>query len=402
VDKGTKKLRSAQPENEVSLGVLIHQHVRAAVEQAVQEELAAVLGVELYERSEARRGERNGMKIRRLTGPTGPLELTLPRARLFTKNGSEEWSSKLLPRYQRRVREVNESVLAAYLSGANTRRIAGAMRPLLKAAPLSKSAVSRVIGTLKSELTAWEQRPLVELDVAFLYLDAIALRVRMDGRVTSVPVLVALAVLTDGVKQLVAMEMCGSESHEAWKGFLDDLVERGLRVPVLCIVDGNAGLRRALSTTWGKTPVQRCAVHKLRNLERKAPKHTLAEVKADFHKIVYADGEAAARKAHAAFLGKWKGRCPGVVKSLEEAGDELFTMYRFPKQHWKNIRTTNVIERLNGEFRRRVKTQGSLPSEDAALILLFGLISTGQIKLRKIDGYNKLAGVISEQMRRAG
>ena len=398
--KNTKKLKPALEER-FSLGVLIHQHVRAAVEQAVQEELAAVLGVELYERSEVRRGVRNGAKTRTLTGPTGPLELTLPRARLFTPDGSEEWSSKLLPRYQRRVREVNESVLAAYLSGANTRRIAGAMRPLLKAAPLSKSAVSRVIGTLKSELRTWEERSLATLDLAFLYLDAIALRVRLDKRVTSVPVLVALAVLADGQKQLVAMEMCGSESHEAWKGFLDGLVERGLRVPVLSIVDGNPGLRRALSMVWSKTPVQRCAVHKLRNLERKAPKHALAEVKADFHEIVYAESEAAARKAHAAFISKWKRRCAGVVKSLEEAGDELFTMYRFPNQHWKNIRTTNVIERLNGEFRRRVKTQGSLPSEDAALTLLFGLVATGQIRLRKIDGYKKLASVISEQMRRA-
>jgi transposase-like protein len=372
-----------------------------ACAQAVEEELAAVLGVELYERSEARRGQRNGVKTRTLTGPTGPLELTVPRARLFTRGGSQEWTSKLLPRYQRRVREVNESVLAAYLSGANTRRIAGAMRPLLKAAPLSKSAVSRVIGTLRGELATWEKRSLAELDVAFLYLDAIALRVRMDRRVTSVPVLVALAVLAGGEKQLVAMEMCGSESHEAWKGFLDGLVERGLRAPVLCIVDGNAGLRRALSTTWSKTPVQRCAVHKLRNLERKAPKHAVSEMKLDFHQIVYAESEAAARRAHADFVSKWKGRCPGVAKSLAEAGDELFTMYRFPKQHWKNIRTTNVIERLNGEFRRRVKTQGPLPGEDAAMILLFGLIATGQIKLRKIDGYRKLAGVLSEQMRRA-
>src|SRR5439155_2923181 len=191
---------------------------------------------------------------------------------------------------------------------------------------------------------------LADLEVAFLYLDAIALRVRMDKRVTSVPVLVALAVLADGQKQLVAMEMCGSESHEAWKEFLAGLVERGLRAPLLCIVDGNAGLRRALSTVWSKTPVQRCAVHKLRNLERKAPKHALAEVKADFHEIVYAESEAAARKAHAPFVSQWKSRCPGVVKSLEEAGDELFTMYRFPKQQWKNIRTTNVVERLNGEF----------------------------------------------------
>src|SRR5207245_11450891 len=175
----------------------------------------------------------------------------------------------------------------------------------------------------------------------------------------------ALAGRADGTQQLVAMEMCGSESHEAWRGFLDRLVERGLRAPLLCIVDGNAGLRRALSAVWSKTPVQRCAVHKLRNLERKAPKHALAEVKADFHEIVYAESEAAARKAHAAFVSQWKSRCPGVAKSLEEAAAELYRLYRFPKQQWKNLRTTNVIERLNGEFRRRVKTQGSLPSEDA-------------------------------------
>jgi len=131
VDKGTKKLTLVH-EEEISLGVLIHQHVRAAVEQAVHEELAVVLGVGLYERSTARRGERNGTKSRTLTGPTGPLELTLPRARVFTPTGKQEWASKLVPRYQRRVREVNESVLAAYLSGANTRRIARALRPLLK------------------------------------------------------------------------------------------------------------------------------------------------------------------------------------------------------------------------------------------------------------------------------
>ena len=400
MDKGTKKLTLVH-EEEISLGVLIHQHVRAAVEQAVHEELAVVLGVGLYERSMARRGERNGTKSRTLTGPTGPLELTLPRARVFTPTGKQEWASKLVPRYQRRVCEVNESVLAAYLSGANTRRIARALRPLLKAAPLSKSAVSRVVGTLKSEMEAWQKRSLKEPDVAFLYLDAIALRVRAAGRVTSVPVLVALAVLADGTKQLVALEMCGGESHEAWKGFLDNLVERGLRAPVLCIVDGNAGLRRALSGVWSKTPVQRCAVHKLRNLERKAPKHALLEVKNDFHKIVYAVSEEAARAAHAVFASKWKSKCPGIVRSLAEAGDELFTMYRFPKQHWKNIRTPNAIERLNGEFRRRVKTQGSLPSEDSALVLLYGLVATGQIRLRKIDGFRKLAGVISAQARNA-
>jgi len=216
-----------------------------------------------------------------------------------------------------------------------------------------------------------------------------------------VPVLAAVAVLADGQKQLVALEMCGSESNEAWKGFLDDLVERGLKAPLLCIVDGNAGLRRALSLVWGKTPVQRCCVHKLRNLVRKAPEHAREEITDDFHRIVYAASEVAARAAYVAFTSRWKSRCPGVVRSLEEAGDELLTMYRFPKQQWKTIRTTNVIERLNGEFRRRVKTQGSLPSEDSALILLFSLVATGQIKLRKLDGYKRLAGVINTQLKNA-
>ncbi len=401
MDNRIKKLKLAHEQQPMALGDLIHQHVRAAVEQAVDEELAAVLGVGLYERSEARRGHRNGTKTRTLTGPTGPLELTLPRAALFTPSGPREWASKLVPRYQRRSAEVNEAVASAYLAGANTRRIQGALRPLLKAAPLSKSAVSRVVGTLRSAWEAWTKRSLAELDLAYLYLDGIALRVRSAGKVTSVPVLAAVAVLADGQKQLVALEMCGSESNEAWKGFLDDLVERGLKAPLLCIVDGNAGLRRALSLVWGKTPVQRCCVHKLRNLVRKAPEHAREEITDDFHRIVYAASEVAARAAYVAFTSRWKSRCPGVVRSLEEAGDELLTMYRFPKQQWKTIRTTNVIERLNGEFRRRVKTQGSLPSEDSALILLFSLVATGQIKLRKLDGYKRLAGVINTQLRNA-
>ena len=401
MDNAIRKFKLAQDQRPIALGDLIHQHVRAAVEQAVQEELAVVLGVGLYERSEARCGHRNGTKTRSLCGPTGPLELTLPRAALFTSSGPREWASKLVPRYQRRCAEVNEAIAGAYLAGANTRRIKGALRPLLKAAPLSKSAVSRVVGTLRTSWEAWTKRSLAELDLAYVYLDAIALRVRTGGKVASVPVLAAVAVLADGQKQLVALELCGSESYEAWKGFLDDLVERGLKAPLLCVVDGNAGLRRALSLVWGKTPVQRCCVHKLRNLVRKAPEHAREEIADDFHRIVYAASETAARLAYGAFTTKWKSRCPGVARSLDEAGDELLTMYRFPKQQWKTIRTTNVIERLNGEFRRRVKTQGSLPSEDSALILLFSLVATGQIKLRRLDGYRQLAAVINAQLRKA-
>ncbi len=384
-----------------SLGELIHQAVRAAIEYAVQEELAEALGVDAYERAKQRRGYRNGQRQRTLSGPTGPAELTVPRATLFTKQGRCEWSSRILPRYQRRLPELNEAIVSAYLSGTNTRRIKGALKPLLKAAPLSKSAVSRVVSTLQSELAAWRTRPLSALEPVYLYLDAFALRVRNGGKVVSVPVLGAVAVLADGSKQLLSLEMCGSESHEAWKGFLDDLVARGLKSPVLCIVDGNPGLRRAVELVWPKAAVQRCAVHKLRNLQRKAPKHAREEIAEDYHAIVYAESETAARAAWSAFEKKWKPRCPGVARSLAEGGEELLTFFRYPKGQWKTIRTTNVIERLNGEFRRRVKTQGSLPGEDAALVLLFSLVASGQIKLRKLDGFRKIADVLSLRVQRA-
>jgi len=171
----------------------------------------------------------------------------VPRATLF---GGREWTSARLPRYQRRLPEVNEAIAGTYLAGGNTRRIRGALRPLLKAAPLSKSAVLRVVATLKDGLAAWRTRPLGDVDAIYLYLDGFALRVRSAGKVVSVPVLGVVGVvgvLPDGRKQLLPLDLCAGESFAAWKGCLDDLAARGLRAPVLCIIDGNAGLRRAVS-----------------------------------------------------------------------------------------------------------------------------------------------------------
>jgi putative transposase len=396
MDKRIRKPAAAHEVERISLGELIHQHVRLAIETAVHEELRAALGTNAYERTEVRRGYRNGIRERTLTGPTGPVALALPRATLFRGAGGKEWTSTIVPRYQRRMPEVNEAVIATYLAGGNTRRIRGALQPLLKAAPLSKSAVSREVATLKDGLEAWRTRSLAAVDVIYLYLDGFFLRVRSAGKVVSVPVLGVVGVLADGSKHLLALDLCGGESFEAWKGCLDDLAARGLRPPMLCIIDGHAGLRRAVGLVWPRTSVQRCCVHKLRNLERKAPKHALADIRDDFHRIVYAASGDAARTASATFERTWAKRCPGVVTSLREGGDELLTFFRFPKTQWKTLRTTNVIERLHEEFRRRVKTQGSLPTEDAALVLLFSLVASGQIKLRRIDGWRKIAAVLSQ------
>jgi len=172
---------------------------------------------------------------------------------------------------------------------------------------------------------------------------------------------------------------------------LEDLATRHLGRPRLVISDGNAGLRSALERTWPGVAHQRCTVHKLRNLLAKAPEHAQEAVHEDYNRIVYATNRAAAERARDSFLTKWRKPCPSVTASLEEAGDELLSFYGFPASQHKSLRTTNAIERLQEEFRRRIKTQASLPSEKAALLVFFGLFASGQVKMRRIQGWFDLA-----------
>lgn len=367
--------------------------VREMIMTLAEAELAGVLAAGIYERREGRRGYRNGKRQRSITTGLGATVIELPRARIIEGERDKEWQSGLIARYQRRARSVDQALLGCYLSGANGRRIRGALSPLLRGAPLSKSAISRLVGRLEALFIQWRSRSLASEAVVFLYLDAIALRVRIANKVISVPVLVGLGVKEDGQKVILDLELFQSESSSCWEGFFEGLISRGLKPPCLVIIDGNKGLRVAVEKNWPGTAVQRCTVHKLRNLERHAPRHALEEVKSDYHRIVYGESLEQANKAYRDFISKWKKLAPKVVVSLEEAGDELLTFYRFPKSQWKSLRTTNSIERLNGEFRRRVKTQSSLPDARAAERLLFGLIISGQIQIRRIDGWRDLKEV---------
>jgi putative transposase len=365
--------------------------VRHAIEHLVGAELAAVLGPP-YARDGARVGYRHGSKVRTITSPVGAVTLTVPRARLQGGVGAAtEWQSQVLPAYARRMRQVNEAVLQAYLCGANTRRIRGALRPLLQGRALSKSAISRIVQGLKAQLEAWRARTLADLDLVALYLDGFHLRVRLGGRVSPVPVLAVLGVQRSGQKVLVHLSLRGSESTDAWAAVCEDVAARGVRAPQLCIIDGGKGLRAAVERTWPAAAIQRCTVHKLRNLLTHAPRRLHDELRDDYHAIVFAEDGAAARRAYLAFIKKWTKGCPGAVTSLEEAGAELLTFFRYPRSQWKSWRTTNSIERLHLEFRRRVKTQGSFPTADAALALLYGLVASGQICFRKLEGWSDLA-----------
>jgi transposase-like protein len=344
---------------------LLQTRLREAVEAVLEEELSSALGVPWYERSDARRGYRNGVEQRSITTSNGTRTIQVPRGRVDAQDGStREFRSKLLPRYARRTEEVDSAILACYLAGANSRRIRKALAPLLGEEHLSKSAVSRVVGRLKKLFEFWQYRDLKEEHYGVLFLDGFHLKIRMAKRVVAAPVLAVLGVRQDGEKVLVALRL-----------------------------DGHGGLNKALSA-WPGVKVQRCTVHKLRNLQDHCPAHARREMKRDYDRIIHAKDGLAARGAYEEFRRKWSTLCPATARSLEEAGMELLTFYEFPRSLWKSLRTTNALENLNREFRRRTKTQGSFGTEDAALTLLYGLVAFGQIAMRRIDGHRELKALM--------
>jgi transposase-like protein len=190
----------------------------------------------------------------------------------------------------------------------------------------------------------------------------------------------------------------GGESTEAWRTVLDDLIERGLRRPEFLIVDGAPGLEKAIAAVWDGVPVQRCTVHKHRNLLAHAPERLHEEITADYTDMIYAATreEIAARRK--TFIGKWRRKHRAVADSLEEAGDRLFAFTRLPPSQWRSARTTNAIERLHEEFKRRIKTQTVLPSADTAAMLFWALLASGQINMRKVDGWQTLATTPLDQV----
>ncbi len=375
------------------LEAAIRERVRELIEMVLEEEVEAALGAPRSQRVAERNGYRHGSKPRRLTLRTGAVQMRVPRARLADPDGGErEWRSQLVPRYRRSSPEVEQSVLGVYLAGSNTRRIRGALEPLLTGAALSKSAVSRLVLRLEESYRLWQRRDLAEEKIVYLYLDAIYPKVRSAGRVVSLAVLVALGVKQSGEKVLLSLMSAGAESTDGWQMLLEDLAARRMGRPRLVISDGNPGLGAALDRLWPGVAHQRCTVHKLRNLVAKAPKHAHDAVREDYHHIVYAETLDAAQQARTAFLLKWKKLCPGVAASLEEAGEQLLTFYQFPASQHLSLRTTNSIERMQQEFRRRVKTQAALPNEGAVLRVFFGLWISGQMKLRRIRGYRDIGG----------
>lgn len=257
--------------------------------------------------------------------------------------------------------------------------------------------MSRTWRKVKGDWDAWNTRWLAGEPIVRLILDGTVVRVRLDRKATSISLLVVLGVREDGQKVLVAIKQMGGESTEAWRAVLDDLIGRGLKRPAFLIVDGAPGLDQAIAAVWNDVPVQRCTVHKHRNLFAHAPERLHDEITADYNDMIYAETHEEIEARRKAFLRKWRLKHRDVANSLEEAGDRLFTFTRLPPSQWRSARTTNAIERLHEEFKRRIKTQTVLPSADTAAMLFWALLASGQISMRKVDGWQTLATNLIDQ-----
>ena len=387
------------------LEVEVRERIRRFIQALIEEELEATLMRPRYGRQTKEAegdvspvvvGHRHGYRPRTLTGTFGRVELDMPRARLNTaEGGTTEWHSQFVRTYQRRTLAADELIASAYLAGTNTRRVRQALATVFRSA-LGKDIVSRVWRKVKSDWDAWSARSLANEPIVRLILDGTVVRVRLDRQATTISLLVVIGVRADGQKILLAVKNMGGESSEAWRSVLNDLVARGLCRPQFLIVDGAAGLERALAELWADVPVQRCTVHKLRNLLAHAPERLREEVAADFNDMVYATTAEEVVARRKAVLRKWRLKCRAVANSLEEAGDRLFTFTRLPPSQWKSARTTNAIERLHEEFKRRIKTQTVLPSAETAAMLFWALLAGGQITMRKVDGWQTLANPLDQ------
>ena len=381
----------------------VRSRVRDFIETMMEEELEAVLSRPRYGRvaptaskkagsaEAAATGHRHGHRSRTLLGTFGPVEVAMPRARLNAPDGgTTEWKSTALKAYQRRTIAADAVIAATYLAGTNTRRVRRALMALFGGA-VSKDTVSRTWRKVKTDWDAWNARSLADEPIVRLILDGTVVRVRLDRKATTISLLVVLGVRADGQKVLLAIKSMGGESAEAWRSVLDDLTRRGLQPPEFLIVDGAPGLDSAIAAVWGGVPVQRCTVHKHRNLLAHAPERLHEEITADYNDMIYAETSQKIEVRRKAFIRKWRIKHRAVADSLEEAGARLFSFTRLPQEQWKSARTTNAIERLHEEFKRRIKTQTVLPSAETAAMLFWALLASGQINMRKVDGWKTLA-----------
>jgi transposase-like protein len=323
----------------------LREIVRAVMQEMLEAEMTDALQAEKGERTSARLGYRSGYYSRTLVTRVGKLELRVPQDR------DGRFSTELFERYQRSEQALVATLAEMYVQGVSTRKVK-AITEELCGHSFSASAISSINKRLDDSLAQFASRQLEE-PFPYLILDARYEKVREGGIVTSQAVLIAVGIDWDGRRQILGVEMANRESQSSWRTFLLGLRERGLSGVELVVADDHAGLRAAIREVLSDTAYQRCYVHFLRNaldhLPRKADDDCLQELRWLYDRRSVEE----ARRDMAAWITKWEGRYPRLVAWAEETIEETLTFYRLPRQHHKHLKSTNMLERLNEEIRRR-------------------------------------------------
>ena len=362
------RMMKAMQAEDVEWGEDYRQGARQAVAELLEGRMGALIDEHLERMAELGRVDRrNGCYRRHLLTELGDIELAVPRTRTFS-------ALKVVRAYARRAKDVDRMILACFLLGLSTRKVAVALLPVL-GRPVSPATVSQVAKQLDAAVAAFHRRPLKD-QYRVLVLDGVVLKRKTGAGALARPVLVALGLRPDGKKEVIDFCLASAESAAQWEQFLGDLVRRGLvgdRLEMLC-VDGGSGLRAALPTAFPDIPVQRCWAHKIRNVLNKVRKADQAALKAGLHRIMNATTLPGAWSAARRFADRWESIYPKAVACLRADLDDLLTCFRYPTlAERKAVRTTNAIERRFREVRRRTRPMGTFQDRTSMDRILFAV-----------------------------
>ena len=353
---------------------------RYLLQVAIEAEATAFLGRGHYRRGDrARVGWRNGYEPKAVQSEAGLLKFAVPQLR----DTQEPFRPQLPERLATRTPDLEALVRGMYVRGLSTQDIGALYGETFGETRLSKSTVSRITQQLTQEFETWRRRDLSELAVLYLFLDG-QYHAARQGTNEKEGVLTAYALLEDGTPVLLHLDVGPRESYDAWLSFLQDMVARGLRVPLLVILDGAPGLVKAVKRAWPHAYRQRCQVHRMRNILAKVPRLMQATMKKLVQQVFLAPTYTKARQRGRDLIAKFKDRYPAAMECLERDLEECITYLRFPEEHHRRLRTTNRIERLNGETRRRTKVIPRFPTERSCLSLLYATLITASKHWRGI------------------
>jgi transposase-like protein len=348
---------------------LIRSSVEMVLQALIDAEATEVIGAGRHERSESRTNQRNGTRSKLLATKAGDVELAIPKLR----HGS--FFPSILERRRRIDRALFAVVMEAYVHGVSTRKVDDLVAALGAASGISKSEVSRICSELDESLGAFRDRPLDHVEFPYVFLDATYVKARCGGRIVSKAVIVATGVSRSGDREVLGVEVGDSEDGAFWIAFLRGLRARGLGGVKLVISDAHLGLREAISSVMLATTWQRCRVHLARNVLAKVPKGS-ADMVAAAMRTIYAQPDAA--HVHGQFdeiVTMVDRQFPDAAKILNDARDDVLAFTAFPEAHWRKIWSTNPLERVNGEIKRRTRVVGIFPNDAAVLRLVSAVVA---------------------------